>query len=689
MADTHRKYPVGSDAWKKRNSRRGTGRRPFAGTDGEGGTDNTGRHHYYLLRAGDQELWNADGTPLSAIQCLEFISGLPLDRTYVGFFFDYDSTMILRDLPLERVRRILKPTKFKNKQGRVQDSAVDYKGYQIMYRQTKYLKVRKWLRREMVDGEPKDIYDKWRTIHDVGSFFQCSFVTAMRQWLGEWDADADEYIIADPRTAEIIDRIAAGKEQRAEFEGLTEYIREYCKLECQQLAKLMERFRQACDGVGLAPTAWQGPGYLVSSAMRRNKFPKNSEYRDRIPDRVWNMANDAYYGGRFEAPMVGNVPGPVHQYDINSAYAGVYRDLPCLVHGTWIDTTGRLLDSLDGYSVCRIIFEHDYDTHLGGLPVRTKKGGILYPRISYGTYWAHEIRATRNWRQLEITESWTYQAECDCAPFDWIDALYQERINVGKKTGKGAILKLVLASTYGKLCQSVGAAPYSNPVWASLITSLVRTQLYRAAIAIDGGKDVVMLATDGLYTRKERPDLVISKEIGDWEHDIHDDMFVVQSGLYFLPHKQPKTRGVPRARVSQHRELLTSAWNKFARKEYFRFKRTPYPIPSVNVSMDRFITLAQAAAWGKLERAGQWERYETNQSDGRAITFDWTNKRQRNGAISRGGLYISDPYIASYPNKPYPRRIGTADVLEDQEDSPLSAGRDLSDGQPDWNLFQL
>jgi len=72
--------------------------------------------------------------------------------------------------------------------------------------------------------------------------------------------------------------------------------------------------------------------------MQREGMLKNKEvplWETNIGKGLREAANGAYYGGRFEAPIIGDVQGPVYQADINSAYAAVYRNLPCLIHGAW------------------------------------------------------------------------------------------------------------------------------------------------------------------------------------------------------------------------------------------------------------------------------------------------------------------------------------------------------------------
>lgn len=666
-------FPVGSYAYEKRTRSRHANRagtKPFAGVDGEGGNRN-GRHHYFYLRAGERELYSTDASPLTTEMCLEFLTSLPSDYNYVGFFFDYDVTMILRDLTHERVGRLLNPKVYIDKRGKPFALGTDWRDYQLWYRPGKEFRVRRRRGRD---------YGATTTINDVGSFFQCSFVRALETWLGEWSPADDSYVIRDPHTAAIVEKIAEGKVQRNEFEGLTDYIREYCTLECQQLAKLMERFRDNCSAVGLNPSRWQGPGYLVSAAMRRNNFPKNSEYRERVPTRVWELAQAAYYGGRFEAPIIGRVEGPIYQYDINSAYAGSYRSLPCLIHGTFTREPRRA--SYPSATIVRIRFSHRPSESVCAFPVRDKHGGIFFPAKGQGVYWWHEVCAASHRAHVVVDEAWSYKSECDCTPFSWIDSLYEERMRVGKKTGMGGVLKLVLASTYGKLCQSIGTAPYSNPIWASLITSFVRTQLYKAAVMEKDGSDVIMLATDGLFTRTPRS-LPISKEIGEWECDVHDSMFVIQSGLYFLPHKQPKTRGIPRANIERQREAIIASWEQFL--PALTDGRAPDKVdpPTCPVNVTQFISLTQGYAWGDMTRAGQW-----HQNHERTLSFDWRGKRAlgRHPRLDGMALYTL-PHSSSRrePNYPYKKSIGGI-VLDTSEPTTI---RDLNDGQPDWNTFTL
>ena len=671
--------PPGSYAAVKRSSNRNKTRRtiqgtavpsfssrPFRGVDGEGGNtylDGKRHHVYKLLRTADRELFNSDGSALTNMQCLEALTALDPGVIYVAFYFDYDVTMMLRGLDPKRLYRLYHPETRLRKDGKT-SFAVDIGRFQMDYMHNKEFRVR---RNDGSNESPR--WSAWIIINDVGSFFQCSFVRALEQWFPE-----EEY----RRTIELIKE---GKAMRAEFEELTQHTRDYCELECRMLALLMERFRDMCNTVNIRPQKWQGPGTLVSAVMQREGFPRNKD----IP--LWNspkgrlimgMANAAYYGGRFEAGVIGNIQGPVYQYDINSAYPSVYRKLPCLVHGKWrpINAESKHLLSPDSLWIGRIGFDHRPNVHYCGFPVRTKDGTIVFPRAGRGIYWSHEIQAALPYlADWHFTNGFVYENRCGCEPFNWVYEIYEERKRVGKG-GKGIPLKLVLNSTYGKLCQSIGTAPYANPIWASLITSYVRATLYSAAMASrdpsQPGLGTLMLATDGIFTLDERS-LPIGSQLGEWEATTHDNMFIVQSGLYFIGDKMPKTRGTPGARIQAMESQFRTEWSKNIRRIESWTSDADFVSCDVHVPVVNFVSLALALARGKPETAGEWVPQD------KKVSFDWRNKRE----ISYPPIVYGEELFTlprgggiEFDNIPYSKQIGAMH----------NAARLETSGQPDWNF---
>jgi hypothetical protein len=625
-----------------RHSDRRSGRKPFAGADGEGGNI-AGRHEYLLLRVGDAVL--ETGAPLTTIECLNFLTRLPNDKIYVAFFFDYDVTMMLRDMPRERLARLLDMDCRRVPGKPCTSLAVDYGPFQLDYLPRKEFRVRRRLRfdREANRWE----WSHWTIINDTGSFFQTSFVKALRAWLPD----------LDPR---IIDQIAEGKEQRAEFGAVTHDERQYNHLECVLLARMMERFRDMCDRVNIRPSKWQGPGNLVSTVMKREGVPRNAEIPvfDTMPDLV-RMSNDGYYGGRFELAEYGDVGGPIHQYDINSAYADTYRHLPCLIHGTWRVSRRR---PQSGIYVGRVHFVHRRNLNFGLLPVRGKSdGALLFPMEGSGTYWSPEIEAAEKFCRLKWETGYVYEQHCDCSPFNWVYDIYSERKRMeAEKPGSGKVLKLVLASTYGKLAQSVGCAPFSNPMWAALIVSHVRATLIKGALSANNGDDVIMLATDGIFTHDPRPELPVGPALGEWDHKIHPSIFTVQSGIYFIPGESPKTRGTPQSKVLAHEDDFRRAWDEILRTGEDRH---------VDIDVSMFVGLRLALARNKPELAGVWldsalPKGHPRNIDPKKIRFDWTTKRYNPTYHDRSMRTDPLPGGPNLVSEPYSRTIGGIRAVE-------------------------
>lgn len=632
------------------NDPRNVQNQPFCGIDGEGGDipDPDGLfgtvHAYQLLRAGEFSVENPDG--LSFRQCAEFLCALPQRRIYVGYFFDYDVTMILRGIPKERAQRLM------NRDLRGTDGGfgllpVDVGAYQIDYLPHKEFRIRH-----------KD-QQHFTIISDVGQFFQTSFLKTLEKW--------------DIGTPEEREMIRKGKAMRGDFHEMDTEIRAYNALEISLLEDLMLQFRSVCISTGYVPKKWQGPGYLASAMLEHHGVPK----RNAIPILHNNdfkaLANEAYYGGRFETTAAGPVAGPVYQYDINSAYPAQLRVLPCLHHGTWKRV--RHMPDEGCFFFGQIYFHHPAQRLLYNLPVRDKHGNITYPKEGNGVYWSTELRAAEGaGTEYSLSTGWQYEAHCDCRWFGFIDEYYLRRLSLGKST-KGFVLKLAGNSIYGKLAQSIGYAPYANPVWAGLITAGCRAELISAYGS--RANSVVMLATDGLFCT-ERLDVPLSNKLGEWEETVHDDgIFIVQPGIYYLPDGDVKTRGVERGRINTVRDSFEDAWSKYMESHGLDY--------SVSVPVDNFITIRQALARNKWPIAGTWEHTT------RDISFDWSVKRERATAIRDSAGNLRTLPLAggrAVFSVGYDRVIGgqaRPSLMAERFRDPGLVERERMEEQPDWN----
>lgn len=588
--------------------------KPFLGCDGEGGgTDQHGRQNFLLLRIGHDELFG-DNEPLSTVGCLETILAAPADAILVGYYFTYDATMILRDLPEERLRRLFRPTE----PGR--SPYTYWGGYAIEFRPKQYLRVAR-LQRSPIDGAPVHVISgSSRTINEVGGFFQKSFVAAINDWQ-----------IGTKYGRELI---AATKERRSEFTEMTQAERRYCRMECEYLADLMAEFRQACHDAGMMPTAWRGAGAISAALHRDHGTPKRADLRR--PKRFEVYAERAYYGGRFEVTRIGRIEGTIHEYDLSSAYPDAMRSLPCPLHTRWrpLKAFEHLGEHLFAGNLCiaDVTFWHDPATTLCNLPIR-QKGKLFWPRQGRGVYWSPELAAAYDAGTSLVGFHGGYYAEqrCSCTPYDWIEPLYEKRKAIGKAT-RGYPLKLGLNGLYGKLAQRLGGAPYRDLAAAGLITAITRAKLIRAYGA--GYQDhVVMLATDAVFSDRPLP-VDIGPGLGQWEHKERAGLFIVQPGIYWSQGSAelPKTRGIPRSRVIERREEFERVW----------FSSLDVPMRAsdaiaVSVPTTDFIGHRLALARNKPLSAGCWV------NGIREISFDWSGKRDPVADVV-GGVAITLPY---------------------------------------------
>lgn len=586
--------------------------KPFIGIDGEGaGQDLAGRQNYLYIHASggrvDRHCFDSNRR-LSTAALLDFILELPANAILVGYFFTYDATQILRDLPQHRLQRLFADKDPNNKQ-----SSYTYWGrYAIQFIPRQYFRVA--LVEKFGDGE-RIVPGSARTINEVGGFFQKSFVEALKQWE-----------ICDQQTLDII---GAQKERRSEFVEMTNVEREYCRLECKLLAQLMTKLREVCKETDCLPASWRGAGSLAAALYRNHSAPTRKTRAPRS-DALQNFTSAAYYGGRFEITQLGHIPGPIYEYDINSAYPAGMLKLPCPFHTRWRKSRGIC----DAELYCAdISFSHDDDCVLCSFPIRDK-GRLYWPKIGGGIYWSPEIiQAIKNDAKIDEARTAYYATtKCNCTPYDWVRELYEYRKSIGKAT-KGFAIKLGINALYGKLAQRLGGAPYKDMIGAGLITSFCRAQLMGAYHGKE--KHIVMLATDGVFSRVPL-EVDIGSSLGQWESKLRSDgMFIVQPGIYWSSNYTIddllKTRGIPQSRIIKRSADFESVFNSWVNGDG---GNDP---PSLSVTIPTFIAHRLALARNKPELAGCWIQQNKN------ISFDWGNKREKAGQAIKG-LIRTVPY---------------------------------------------
>lgn len=496
---------------KKADQRRINGIQQFRAVDGEGIGSGRG-HKYVLLGIGDSQSEWEDGVPQleDIFNPLYRAFLLEPERIFVGFYLTYDWNMWLRLLPRERAWRLLSDNGIRSRY-RNQSPVpfpVRYHGWEFDMLWGKRFKLRP-------EGQKE-----WLYLNDVGPFFQCSLLKALKTKSEQCNISDEEVAI-----------IEEGKARRASAD-LDDDMRLYNRLENKALEALMEDlargFRQL--GLKLGKTEFHGPGQAAQKwAKNQPGIEVANEAVSKLPADILDDLIASYYGGIFEIIAHGHIPGLSYEYDINSAYPNACIQLPCLC-GKW--TRGH-----PGTLTLYHAEVRGSDKRLGPLPYRTPQRRIRRPSGTSGWYWHHEITAAE---RAGLIDSWTYDDVIGYTPCNHpkpvaaLESLYQTRLNLGKESALGKAMKLIYNSLYGKFAQSIGNPQVANVVYASLITSFCRTTILDAiATHPKRTSALLMIATDAVFFCEPHPTLPLSDRLGEWEETKKENLTIFKPGMYW------------------------------------------------------------------------------------------------------------------------------------------------------------
>lgn len=571
----------------------------FVGVDGEGFSDGdeiritmgnppheyVARDHFYALLTDSDghEIYEPNGR-LRTKQCLDFVLHIrerDPDAVPVLFGGSYDICHWLAfDVPGYDIVELLRsdPTGLRG-ENHIEITLGEH-DYKITYRPRKSIRIKRWPKgaekyEEHVTNENnphKESKTVWRltphdsvTVWDVWGFFQGTFVTAMDTWMP-----------GDPDW-QMIQKFKGGRKTFDRSEIVD--IRRYNQAEVRCLATMMDKVRQSIKECELQITRWDGVG-AVSSAM----FKKHNvrDHMEETPQEVFDAARVAYSGGHIEATMVGYHDGPIHHYDINSAYPDQFRHLPSLAGGTWRKYDGKSIPN-EQFALVHVVYHF-----LPGLPFyplffREPNGSILYPERGSGWYWFPEFAAAREFAErfgafeFRVLACYAFKPVFNSKPFQWIEEYFERRKAIIEQTKRDGIprgeektLKLGYNGCYGKTAQQLGARringeifapPYFQLEWAGAVTAGCRAKLMQAAMQQPSA--IISFATDGLYSTVPLS-LNCPKEkiLGEWEYVVHDGLTMVMPGVYWL-HDGEKVKGYSRGYDKEQMEdyqLIHRAW---------------------------------------------------------------------------------------------------------------------------------
>ena len=486
--------------------------------------------------------------------CMSVVREYP-DAIHLGYFFKYDQNMIIWSLPWP-AKQVL----YSRGSCMVTRNGAKYYVRCIFGKTLRITRVR-------ADGEKLSIL-----IEDFAPFFASSFVKAY------------ETLFPTPTDPKNWAVVVQGKKDRAitEYKDLLNVTR-YWRAEIMALHELAFEFRRIMFEGGFMLSQWHGPGALANY-IRRNNGLLEHEWggkEQQLSPSLHDAVKGAYFGGHFEQYRVGRIMGPIHAYDVNSAYPAAFREIPSLREGgewvhvgeikphEWFKPSNPIRTS---FGVFRVEYRQGADSRASmltrtvqPLPHRGPDKTITYPPITNGWYWAPEVGAAFNLARkmhasFKIVEGWVWHpANEDEWPWeDLINELYtrRKRLQANKNPAQMGF-KLGMNSLYGKYAQRAGGkekAPSSHtlPI-AGYITSACRALVMRLMHAV-GVDNVISVETDGIFCTTgpediERPEqFPMSKELGEWGHKVYDEMIILQNGIYLLRKgdkwEKPKTRGI-------------------------------------------------------------------------------------------------------------------------------------------------
>lgn len=577
-----------NDASNKRRSRshgildsdiRRRNSRAFVGWDGEGHNtyavaasgECTVQHHYMLFGSSTgQYVSDFDLSTQACLDLILYVEEQDPDCFHVGFAFEYDVNMILRDLEWRHLA-ILYDT-----------GQVIWRGYRIKHIPHKIFSVSK-------NGVSA-------TIFDVFGFFHTSYLRALsKHGIG---------------TAEQIGIITAGKKHRSTFcYSELQEVKRYWSVEISLLPPLMEKLRESCYGAGFFITQWHGPGALASFALKKNGA---FNWKGKKPPLAVQQARlFAYAGGRFQAWKCGYYLGPIYTADINSAYAYACSLLPRLDTGKWEFASRPNIQSpkdIAHFALYRIEFdasEMDSKARQNGIPFplfhRDKEGRLTWPAKTEGWYWSPEAATVAGSKHAIFREAWIFHDDGQ-RPFGFVRGAYDRRLQlqaIGDAIEKA--YKWFLCSIYGQFAQRVGwnrntrSAPRSHQIeWAGYITSYCRAFAYRAAVDAARRGGLISIDTDGVTSSvpfdPARLPNGVGTGLGEWKLESFDGILYWQNGIYWLLNndgewEEPKSRGVPRGYLSIDRAMSVLSTGLHSEKG---------ENPTIELYRSRFIGYRQA-----------------------------------------------------------------------------------------------
>jgi hypothetical protein len=612
----------------------------FVSLDGEGFNRPDGSHVYSLLQdstGGRIEDWERG---LSSERCFRFLVDAPKRfggrLCGVSYGFDYDVNNFLRDVPREKLV-------FLHAHGEVKTGR-----WRLEWRPRKWFQVS-----ELDSVSNRTVKGRSVRIYDTIGFYNVRFIDACEDWVGKEDPD--------------FALVVEGKDRRSTFAPSDSgYMREYNEAELRLMVRLTAKLKEAFDTAGIDLTQFYGAGASAGALLTKIGFKR--AINPEVPTEVRRAARHAYFGGRIEVPVYGNVPGPLHDYDLNSAYPSAALDLPNITSGRWV--RGKTYRPETPFSLYHVRWKLPSGRAFYPFPWRAPDGAIFFPPQGQAWVWSPELKsALENGgfpkRAFRILESWHFSPDDpDDHPLAVLREMYDLRKGFERDRNPAAkAIKLCLNAVYGKLAQSVsgmsqfgardgkGRRPTFHQIeYAGFMASTCRARVYAAACQKPGA--ILAFATDGILSR-EPLDLPISERLGEWDLEEFEAATLVQSGVYRLRRADGSwvTRGRGYAERSVSWDEVDVAWREC---------KTTLEV----VGRDQFVGL------GAVVSTGRWDLWRRFVRVPKTLQLTATGKRWDKhppGRWTRADNPATRPHLTE-PTDPF--LLGLARGAEGMESTP-------------------
>lgn len=319
-------------------------------------------------------------------------------------------------------------------------------------------------------------------------------------------------------------------------------IRHYCISDCKYTVELAKNWIDMCyQAFGFYTSHWISPAHLAEKILINKgvMIPKFAETPEPVQELAWNC----YYGGRIELVERGYNES-CYIYDVNSAYPFALTLVPDFTKGNWTQSTKIHKDAVIGF--CKIKANIPIEKHIAPFPFKVR-GKIIYPVGEFVTFVTlAELRGCEDSSWYEILDSWQY---CDANPTypykRFIEEMYQKRKELQRQGNPlEQPFKIILNSIYGKTAQTTDnkTGNLFNPIIASTITGIARAMLYSCIMNNGIEKDVIMMYTDSICTKKKLD--LGSKVLGEFSEDFAGSIYSLQNGFYAKDGKWDRSRGI-------------------------------------------------------------------------------------------------------------------------------------------------